>query len=116
MHVDLIREHGGSPGIREAGLIESALARPRQKWEYATVDIAMLAAAYGFGLARSHGFIDGNKRIALMSIYTFLLVNGWELDATEPQAVDIMVGVANGSIGEEALAAWIRSNLVEFVE
>lgn len=117
MHVDLIQEHGGSAGIRDANQLASALARPKHKWAYdETVDLTALAAASGFGLARNHGFIDGNKRISLMSIYIFLLINGLELAASEPQAVDIMNGVASGSIGEEALTAWIRSNLVPFVE
>jgi death-on-curing protein len=113
MHTDLILEHGGSAGIRDADLLESALAGPRHKWAYGEgADIPSLAAAYGFGLARNHAFVDGNKRIALMSIYTFLVINRFELNASEQQAVDIMIGVASGSIAEDALAAWIRSNLL----
>ena len=118
IHADLIREHGGSLGVRDSGLIESALTRPQQKWIYARdeADLPNLAAAYGFGLAKNHGFVDGNKRVAFMAIYTFLLVNGLELDVEEPQAVDVMVALASGSLSEDQLAAWIRTNCVPFVE
>jgi death-on-curing protein len=96
-------------------MIGSALARPRQKWSYEPEsDLAALAAAYGYGLARNHGFVDGNKRVALMAIYVFLLINKFELDADEPQAVDVLVGVANGSISEDQLAGWIREHLARY--
>ena len=111
MHADLIREHGGGLGIRDTGLIESALARARQRWSYdQSVDLATLAAAYGFGLSRNHGFVDGNKRIALMSIYVFLVLNGRELDTTETSAYDTMMGLADGTLSEEQLADWIRQH------
>jgi death-on-curing protein len=115
IHADLIREHGGPLGIRDSGMIGSALARPRQKWSYEPEsDLAALAAAYGYGLARNHGFVDGNKRVALMAIYVFLLINKLELDADEPQAVDVLVGVADGSIAEDQLAGWIREHLARY--
>jgi death-on-curing protein len=105
IHVDLIREHGGSLGLRDSGL--------RQKWAYDNqVDLASLAAAYGFGLAKNHGFMDGNKRTAFMAIYVFLFLNRLELEDDEPQAVDIMVGVADGSIAEDQLGAWVREHVV----
>jgi len=113
MHADLIREHGGSTGVRDGNLIDSALARPRQKWSYdREVDLASLAAAYGYGLVKNHGFVDGNKRAAFVAIYVFLLLNQLELDVEEAQAVDIIVGVAEGSIVEDQLAAWIRQHTV----
>lgn len=115
MHADLIREHGGALGVRDTGLIESALARARQRWTYDhSVDLATLAAAYGYGISRNHGFVDGNKRIALMSIYVFLVLNGRELDAAEPDTVVMMMGVADGSVSEEQLAVWIRDHSVRF--
>lgn len=118
IHADLIREHGGSLGIRDSGMIESALARPQQKWSYAgeEADLASLAAAYGFGLAKNHGFVDGNKRVAFMSIYTFLLVNGLELEVDEPQVVAVMTALASGSLREDQLGAWIRTHCAPFEE
>jgi death-on-curing protein len=79
MHAELIREHGGSPGIRDANLVESALARPQNKWAYGEEDIVKLAAAYGYGLARNHGYVDGNKRIGFMAMFVFLYQNGFFL-------------------------------------
>lgn len=115
---NLIREHGGSLGIRDSGMIESALARPQQKWANAReeADLASLAAAYGFGLAKNHGFVDGSKRVTFMSIYTFLLVNGLELEVDEPQAVAVMTALASGSLSEDQLVAWIRTHCAQFEE
>lgn len=113
LHQEMIREHGGSYGVREAGLIESALSRPRNRWSYEPgADLAVLAAAYGFGLARNHGYIDGNKRVAFMSLYVFLGLNGLELEVSEIEVVAIMTSVADGSLPEEELAAWIRTHAV----
>jgi len=115
IHTDLIREHGGTLGVRDEGLIDSALARAHQRWGYEpSADLAGLAAAYGFGMSRNHGFVDGNKRIALMSIYVFLVLNGRELTAPETSAYDIMMGVADGSVSEEQLAAWIREHSARY--
>ena len=112
IHADLVREHGGPLGIRDGGLIDSALARAPQKWSYdPTTDLPALAAAYGYGLAKNHGYVDGNKRVALIAIYVFLLLNRLELHADEAQTVDIIVGVADGSINEDQLAAWVRDNV-----
>ena len=113
IHADQIREHGGALGIRDPGLLDSALARPRQKWAYAaTADLPILAAAYGFGLARNHAFADGNRRVALMAMYVFLWINGLELDAFEPETADTILGVADGSISERKLASWVRAHVV----
>jgi len=111
MHAELIREHGGSPGIRDANLIESALARPQNKWAYGEEDIVELAAAYGYGLARNHGYVDGNKRIAFMAMFVFLYQNGFFLDAENSEVVSVMLGVTEGNLSEEALSGWLRSRL-----
>jgi death on curing protein len=117
LHAAQIREHGGQPGIRDEGLLESALARPVNVWGYdAGVDLAALAAEYGYGLAKNHAFLDGNKRIAFVAANVFLLLNGFEIDAKEPETVHIMLGVADGSLARDEFAVWIRSRLVPFTE
>lgn len=113
IHTNQIREHGGSFGVREEGLIESALDRPRNKWAYEeSVDIADLAAAYGYGLVTNHGFVDGNKRVAFMAVYTFLGVNNFDLDASEPEVVRVMLDLAASSLTEMEFAEWIREHLI----
>ncbi|CAN5278417.1 type II toxin-antitoxin system death-on-curing family toxin [soil metagenome] len=117
LHSEQIRTHGGSPGVRDRGLIESALARPLQRWTYdESADLANLAASYGFGLAKNHGFVDGNKRVAFMALYVFLGLNGRDLDAPEPEVVSVMLAVAGGELGEDELAAWVRERWVEAEE
>jgi death on curing protein len=112
-HLDQIRTHGGQPGLRDEGLLESALSRPRNRWRYEPAsDLADLAASYGFGLAKNHPFLDGNKRIGFVAANMFLILNGHEIDAPEPQVVDIVLRVADGSLDEAEFAAWIRSVLV----
>ena len=112
IHQGQLRDHGGTPGVREEGLLESALARPRNKFAYAKrPDVATLAAAYAFGLAKDHGFVDGNKRVAFVAAYVFLGLNGYDLDATEPDVVTTMEGVAAGRVREAALAKWFREHL-----
>ena len=111
-----VRRNGGLAGIRDAGAIESALARPEQKWAYAKPDLADLAAAYGFGLAKNHGYLDGNKRAAFLAIGLFLGLNGQRLTATEPEAVTVMLGVASGELGEAELAVWIRRSVTPRAE
>jgi death on curing protein len=112
-----IREHGGQLGIRDEGLLESALARPVNLWSYHEgVDLAALAAEYGYGLAKNHAFLDGNKRIGFVAANVFLLLNGFEIDASEPEAVHVMLSVADGSLGRDELAEWIRANIVRFTE
>jgi len=117
LHADQILEHGGSLGVRDEGLLESALARPQQKWNYEPdSDLATLAAAYAFGVAKNHPFIDGNKRAALVAAYTFLAINGFELEVPETEAVSMILGTANGAVPEQDLASWIRSHLIPWVD
>src|SRR5436309_4901048 len=86
VHVDQLREHGGLPGLRDENALESALARPRQKWAYdEDADLALLAAAYGFGIASNHPYRDGNKRVAFLAMAVFLGLNGYEIEATETE-------------------------------
>ena len=111
IHHDQLREHGGLPGIRDENALESALARPQQKWHYADKpDLATLAAAYGFGLVRNHPYRDGNKRIGFLAIVTFLGLNGRALRATDAEVVTEMLALADGRVSEEELAAWIREH------
>ena len=112
-HLDQLREHGGLPGVRDENALESALARARQKWAYDKgADLALLAAAYGFGLASNHPYNDGNKRSAFLAMVIFLGLNGRDLDASEPEVVTIMLGLASGQLKESELAAWLRSHMV----
>lgn len=113
IHQELIAEHGGSAGTRAGGddLIESALLRPRQRFDYEPEsDLAALAAAYMFGLAKNHGYVDGNKRVAFAAAATFLLLNGLRLTATEAEAYDAVLGLVEGLHSEAWLAEWFRSN------
>jgi len=113
IHVEQLREHGGLAGVRDENALEAALARARQQWSYEpTSDIASLAAAYAFGLARAHPFSDGNKRTAFLTMMTFLGLNGKELSATEVDVVEMMVALAAGAVTEAMLADWIRARLV----
>lgn len=115
VHRELIAEHGGLHGVRDEGMIESALARPQNRWTYeaGSVDLADLIAAYGFGLARNHGYPDGNKRIALAAMHVFSWINGFELAAEEAEEVSIMLELAAGDLQEPQLAEWIRARLVQ---
>ena len=107
---DLIREHGGMPGLRDEHALEAALARPLQRTAYKPeADLAELAAAYGHGLATGHPFHDGNKRIAFVILAVFLELNGVELEADEAGVVTVMLGLAAGELSEEQLAAWVRN-------
>ena len=109
---DLVSVHGGLPGLRDEGLLEAALARPRQVWSYAaSVDVAALAAAYAYGIACSHPYNDGNKRIAFVVAAVFAELNGYRLDAPESEVVDVMLKLAAGTIEEEALVVWVRGTL-----
>jgi death-on-curing protein len=102
----------GLPGIRAENALESALARPRQKWAYEPdVDLALLAAAYGFGIASNHPYRDGNKRIAFLAMAIFLGLNGSDIEATEPEVVTAMLALAAGRLTESRLADWIREHL-----
>lgn len=110
-HAEQLALFGGADGIRDRGLLESALARPINKFAYGETNIAALAAAYGFGIARNHAFVDGNKRTALASMIVFLGLNGIDLDATQEEATAIVVGLAAGEIPEEVLASWIADHM-----
>lgn len=110
VHAEQLAEHGGAPGTRDEGLLASALARPRNPANDGDPDIADLAAAYGYGLARNHPFIDGNKRTAFVAVELFLALNGAELWATDADCVLTMLDVAAGAIEEPAFAAWIRTH------
>ncbi|MFA5844639.1 MAG: type II toxin-antitoxin system death-on-curing family toxin [Coriobacteriia bacterium] len=113
VHLDLVRAHGGLPGLRDEHALESAIARPRQHFAYKPgCDEADLAAAYGFALARSHPFNDGNKRIAFVVMGVFLGLNGFEIEAPEAEVVTVMLDLAAGEISEEQLAGWLRTRLV----
>ena len=113
LHFQQLKRFGGLYGIRDENALESALARPRHQWLYNRErDMAVLAAAYGYGLTRSHGYSDGNKRIGFMAMAVFLSLNGWELDAAEPEVVRVMLSVAAGEMPEPALAAWVREHMV----
>jgi death-on-curing protein len=112
IHFDQLRLHGGLPGIRDDNALESALARPKNRSVYDnTSDLAAVAAAYGYGLVTSHPFVDGNKRVGLLAMYVFLGLNGQEIEAEEPEVVDLMVAVASGRYSEEELAAWLRAHV-----
>jgi death-on-curing protein len=110
VHEEQLGRFGGPPGIRDQGPLESALGRPRHKYAYGTEDLATLAAAYAFGLARNHPFADGNKRIAFLAMVTFLGLNDIEFVVPESEAVVMMLAVAAGEVSEEGLARWIRDN------
>jgi death-on-curing protein len=110
LHEEHLAEHGGAVGICDRGLLESALFRPRNLVNYGEPDLAALAAAYGFGLARNHPFIDGNKRTAFMVTELFLALNGQELIADDPSCVITMLRLAEGSLSETEFADWIRAN------
>jgi death-on-curing protein len=110
-HAEQLALFGGAEGIRDRGLLESALARPINKFAYGETNIAALAAAYGFGIARNHAVVDGNKRTALASMIVFLGLNGIDLDAPQEEATAIVLGLAAGEIPEEVLANWIADHM-----
>ena len=112
VHLDQIRVHGGLPGIRDENALEAALARARNKWRYeSTTDMAVLGAAYAFGLVTSHPFRDGNKRIAFLTMVVFLGLNGFDFDAPEADVVTMMVAAADHRTSEADLTAWIRRHM-----
>src|ERR1700733_2930650 len=109
-HAEQLSLFGGADGIRDAGLLESALARPINKFAYGETYVAALAAAYGFGIARNHPFVDGNKRTALASMIVFLGLHSIDLDARQEAATAIVLGLAAGEITEDVLARWIAAH------
>lgn len=109
IQTDMLLTHGGMPGLRDENLLESTMARPRQRFTYEpTADVTALAAAYGYGLARNHPYNDGNKRVAFVVMAVFLRLNGYELTAGDADVVTTMVALAAGEIDEVVLADWIR--------
>jgi death on curing protein len=111
LHDESLAEHGGGVGIRDEGLLDSALARPLNTVAYATPDVAELAAAYGFGLAKNHAFVDGNKRAAFLAVGLFLYLNGYRLTASQADATRAVLALAAGEITEAEFAQWVRSNM-----
>ena len=113
IHQMLLAEHSGLPGVRDQKLLDSAMARPRQRLSYdENASIFELAASYSFGLARNHPFVDGNKRIALTVAAVFLELNGYSLDAPEAEAVIMYEQLASGSLAEESLTDWFRDSSI----
>jgi death on curing protein len=106
----LIQDFGGIPGIRDENLLDSALARPKNLLAYGEPTLFALAAAYAYGIARNHPFLDGNKRAALAAADVFLQLNGYELTAPEPEALVTFLALAAGELSEAALADWIQRN------
>ncbi len=110
-HAEQLAEHGGGDGIRDSGMLDSAMARPQNLAQYGDPDAAALAAAYAFGIARNHPFTDGNKRTAAVVSETFLMLNGYALGATDAEVVVAFVALAAGELGEDELADWFRQHL-----
>jgi death on curing protein len=111
LHDESLAEHGGAAGVRDEGLLESALARPVNLAAYGTPDLADLAASYAIGLAKNHAFVDGNKRTAFLAVGLFCALNGHRLVTTQIDATQTMIGVAAGAIDDASFAAWLRSHL-----
>ena len=111
-HVEQLAEHGGPAGVRDAGALDSAMARARNLALYGDPDLAALAAAYGFGIARNHPFVDGNKRTAAVVMEAFVALNGSVLTATDAELVVAIQALAAGELGEDELADWLRDHLV----
>ena len=111
LHEESLAEHGGAPGLRDEGLLDSALSRPLNLALYDDPDVADLAAAYGIGLAKNHAFVDGNKRAAFLALGMFLALIGHRLRATQLDATLTMLAVAAGEISEKGLSQWIRDHM-----
>ena|SRR5215217_6539863 len=111
IHERQLAEHGGGAGVRDEGLLESALARPVNAWHYGQVDMAALAAAYAFGVARNHPFVDGNKRTAWVLARLFLRLNAVDIQFEQADAIRIMLALAAGEVTEDALAGWFRERI-----
>ena len=111
-HAEQLAEHGGGDGLRDAGMLDSAMARPRNFAEYGEPDVAALAASYAFGIARNHPFVDGNKRTAAVVSETILMLNGYALDASDAEVVVAFVALVAGDLSEDELADWFRTRLM----
>lgn len=110
IHHEQLTIHGGASGLRDEGKLEFALDRPRNRWAYEQADLPELAAAYAFGIARNHPFVDGNKRTSLLALYTFLGVIGIDFIVPEAEAAAIILALAAGEVDEDGLTRWIRDN------
>src|SRR3954465_13128499 len=110
IHDEQLTIHGGAGGLRDEGMLESALDRPKNRWSYDQAQLPELAAAYAFGIARNHPFIDGNKRTSLLAQYTFLGVNGVDFIVPEAEAAAMILALAAGRVTGESLTRWIRDN------
>ena len=113
IHDEQLAEHGGQPGVRDPGLLESALGRPRNQFAYGEPSITRLAASYAFGISRNHPFLDGNKRTSLVVAELFLELNGYELIASDVQCITTFLQLAAGELTEDQLAEWITANSAE---
>ena len=111
IHDRQLAEHGGGAGIRDRGMLESALARPINSWSYGEGDLAALAADYAYGVARNHPFVDGNKRTAWVLARLFLQLNGQQLDFDPADAIRLMLGLAAGDVDKEELGRWFRTRI-----
>ena len=116
LHDESLAEHGGGAGVRDPGLLDSALSRPLNVVAYSDPDnppdVSTLAASYGVGLAKNHAFVDGNKRAALLAVGLFLTLNGWRLHCSQAEATLTMLAVAAGELSEEEFAGWLRAHTV----
>jgi death-on-curing protein len=110
IHAEQLAIFGGPEGVRDRGLLESALDRARNKFAYGEADLAALAAAYAYGIARNHPFVDGNKRASFAALIVFLGLNGIDFVVPEPEATAIILALAAGEVSEDSLARWIRDN------
>ena len=110
IHDEQLAEHGGQPGVRDQGLLESALGRPRNQFAYGDTSITRLAASYAFGISRNHPFLDGNKRTSLVVAELFLELNDYTLTASDAQCVTTFLQLAGGELTEDQLAEWIAGN------
>jgi len=110
IHSRQLRRFGGAPGLRDEAMLRSALDRPYNKWNYEQAGLAELAAAYAFGLAKNHAFVDGNKRIAFMTMMTFLRKNGVQFSPDQAQVTTIILSLTAGEVSEESLTRWVRDN------
>ena len=106
-----LRQFGGPAGLRDPGMLDSALGRAINKWTYETAELPELAAAYAYGIARNHPFVDGNKRAAFLAVGMFLAVNGYRLQASQAEATLTVLAVAAGELEEAAFAAWLRAHI-----
>ncbi len=113
IHSRQLRRHGGAAGLRDEGALRSALDRPVNKWQYEQAELHRLAAAYAFGLAKNHAFVDGNKRIAFLTMVIFLRRNGLHFAPDQAEATRMIVALAAGEVSEESLARWIADSLAK---